>query len=160
MEKQKAKAPSDSSVESRYLVMPQHANQYGTIFGGIIVAWVDMVASMAAQKHCGKEVVTVAIDSLSFREPVYIGEQVVVKAAVNYVGRTSMEVGVEVIRVEPASGKESLATIAFLTFVALDKNKKPTIVAAIVPGTSEEKKRYNEAQVRVQARKKLLKEQK
>jgi len=160
MGKQKAKSPSDSSVESRYLVMPHHANPYGTIFGGIIVAWIDMVASMAAHRHCGKEVVTVAIDSLSFREPVNIGDQVVVKAAVNCVGRTSMEVGVEVIRVEPASGKESLATIAFLTFVALDKNKKPAIVPPIVPTTSDEKKRYNDALLRVQARKKLLKEQK
>lgn len=156
MEKQKAKTPSESSVESRYLVMPQHANPYGTIFGGIIVSWIDMVASMAAQRHCGKEVVTVAIDSLSFKEPVYIGEQVIVKASVNYVGRTSMEVGVEVIRVEPVSGKESLATTAFLTFVALDKNKKPAAVEPIVPGTSEEKKRYNEALLRVEARKKLL----
>ncbi len=160
MKEKKGKSPSESSVESRYLVMPQHANPYGTIFGGIIVSWIDMVASMAAQRHCGKEVVTVAIDSLSFKEPVHIGEQVIVRASVNYVGRTSMEVGVEVIRVEPASGKETLATTAFLTFVALDKNKKPAAVKPIDPRTAQEKKRFNEALLRVEARKKLLKEQK
>jgi len=101
--------------------MPHQANPYGTAFGGAIVAWIDMVASMAAQRHCGKEVVTASIDSLSFKEPIRVGDHVVLKACVNYVGNTSMEVGVRVIREDPYGAKPVIATTAHLTFVALDK---------------------------------------
>jgi acyl-CoA hydrolase len=151
-----AKTPGQSAVVSRYLVMPDQANPCGTAFGGAIVAWIDMVASMAAQKHCGKEVVTAAIDSLNFREPVYVGDHVVLKASVNYAGRTSMEVGVRVTREDPYSQKEIIATTAHLTFVALDKNKKPTPVPRLVPETPDEIRRYENAKIRVQARKELL----
>ena len=65
--------------------MPDQANPYGTAFGGVIIAWIDMIASMAAQRHCGKEVVTASVDSLSFEEPIRIGDHVVLKASVNYV---------------------------------------------------------------------------
>jgi len=156
MKNEKVKRPSDSAVETRYLLMPQHANPFGTAFGGVIVAWIDMVAAMAAQKHCGREVVTASIDSLSFKEPVYIGDHVVLKAAVNYVGRTSMEVGVRVSREDPYSGKQTIATTAHLTFVALDADKKPTCVEPIVPETEDEKRRYENAKMRVKARKELI----
>jgi acyl-CoA hydrolase len=152
----KFKTPADSAVESRYLVMWQDANPYGTVFGGSIVAWIDMLGSMAAHKHCGKEVVTAAIDSISFDQPIYIGDQVVLKAAVSYVGRTSMEVSVVVIREEPKSGRNFVATRAYLTYVALDKNKKPTAAGALVPKTAFEKKEYENALTRVRARRQLL----
>ncbi len=153
-----AKRPADSYVESRYLVMPNHANQYGTIFGGTTVAWIDIVGSMAAQRHCGKEVVTASIDSLSFREPIYIGEHVILKAWVNYVGRSSMEVEVQVYRENPEKGRISLATIAYLTYVALDKNKRPTKVGPLVPVGPQEEHNYKEAEIRVKARKELIKQ--
>ncbi len=151
------KKPGDSAVESRYLLMPHQANPYGTAFGGVIMAWIDMIASMAAQRHCGKEVVTASIDSLSFKEPICVGDHVVLKAAVNYVGRTSMEVGVRVIREDPYSTKQSIATTAHLTFVALGEDKRPCPVAAVLPETADEKRRYENAKLRVQARKELLK---
>jgi acyl-CoA hydrolase len=154
------KKPSDSSVESRYLLMPHQANPYGTAFGGVIMAWIDMIASMAAQRHCGKQVVTASIDSLSFKEPICVGDHVVLKACVNYVGRTSMEVGVRVIREDPYSSRETIATTAHLTFVALDKGKRPTEVAPILPETEDEKRRYQNARLRVQARKELLRKMK
>jgi acyl-CoA hydrolase len=153
---QRGKTPAESAVVTRYLLMPNQANPYGTAFGGAIVAWIDMVASMAAQKHCGKEVVTAAVDSLSFREPIYVGDHVVLRAAVNYVGRTSMEVGVRVTREDARTGREVVATTAHLTFVALAKNKKPTPVPPIIPETADEKRRYENAKMRVQARKELL----
>lgn len=153
----KGKKPADSVVESRYLLMPHQANPYGTAFGGVIVAWIDMIASMAAQRHCGKEVVTASIDSLSFKEPVCVGDHVVLKASVNYVGRTSMEVGVRVIREDPYTAKQTIATTAHLTFVALDENKRPCPVAPILPQTADEKRRYENAKLRVKARKDLLK---
>jgi len=154
------KSPSQSAVESRYLLMPDQANPYGTAFGGAIVAWIDMVASMAAQKHCGREVVTAGIDSLIFKEPIYVGDHVVLRACVNYVGRTSMEVGVQVTRENPRTGRKTVATTAHLTFVALDENKKPTPAPPIVPETPDEKRRYENAKLRVKARKELLEKMK
>jgi len=156
MDNQKAKTPSQSSVEARYVLMPDQANPCGTAFGGAIVAWIDMVAAMAAQRHCGKEVVTASIDSLNFREPIHIGEHVVLKASVNYAGRTSMEVGVQVSREDPYTGRSTVATTAHLTFVALDENKKPTPVPAIIAETEDQKRRYSNAKMRVKNRKELL----
>jgi acyl-CoA hydrolase len=154
---EKGKSPSESAVETRYLIMPQQANPQGTAFGGAIVAWIDMVAAMAAQRHAGCEVVTAGIDSLAFREPIRIGDHVTLKASVNYVSRSSMEVGVQVVKEDPYSGKKVLATTAFLTFVALDENKKPIAAPPIVPETDEEKHRHENAKARVQARKELIK---
>jgi len=156
MENQKGKSPRESAVETRYLLMPHQANPQGTAFGGAIVAWIDMVAAMVAQRHCGKEVVTAGIDSLVFKEPIRVGDHVVLKASINYVGRTSMEVGVQVSREDPYSGNRAVATTAHLTFVALDEKKRPTAVPPILPETEQEKKRYENAKLRVKARKELL----
>jgi acyl-CoA hydrolase len=153
----KGKSPKESTVETRYLIMPHQANPHGTAFGGVIMAWIDMVAAMAAQRHCGKEVVTAGIDSLAFKEPIRIGDHVSLRASVNYVSRSSMEVGVRVTREDPYSGEQVIATTAHLTFVALDENKKPTAAPPIVPETEHEKRRYKNAKVRVKARKELLK---
>jgi len=156
MSKEKTKTPAESAVESRYLIMPHQANPHGTAFGGVIVAWIDMVAAMAAQRHCGKEVVTAGIDSLAFKEPIRIGDHVLLRASVNYVSRSSLEVGVRVTREDPYTGQEVVATSAHLTFVALDENKKPTPAPPIQPQTDAEKRRHANAKIRVQARKELL----
>jgi acyl-CoA hydrolase len=150
------KTPSESTVEARYLVMPPQANPQGTAFGGAIVAWIDMVAAMAAQRHCACQVVTAGIDSLVFKEPIRIGDQVVLKAAVNYVSRSSMEVGVQVTRENPFTGERRIATTAHLTLVALDADGRPTPAPALLPQTPDELRRYEHAKLRVQARKNLL----
>jgi len=155
MENPKGKSPKESAVETRYLLMPHQANPQGTAFGGAIVAWIDMVAAMVAQRHCGKEVVTAGIDSLVFKEPIRIGDHVVLKASINYVGRSSME-GVQVSREDPHGSDKVIATTAHLTFVALDKNKRPTAVPPILPETEQEKKRCENAKLRAKARKELL----
>jgi len=149
------KTPAQSAVETRYLVMPQHANPYGTVFGGVIMEWIDMVASMAAQRHCGMDVVTASIDSLAFENPVRIGDQVVLTASVNYVGKTSMEVGVKVIVENPTTGQKNIATRAYLTFVAVDKHHRPIAAPPIRPETEDEKRRWDNAALRVRARKQL-----
>jgi acyl-CoA hydrolase len=149
------KTPADSAVETRYLVMPGNANAFGTAFGGAIMGWIDMVAAMAAQKHCGRQVVTAGIDSVAFEAPVCIGDQVVLLAAVNYVSRTSMEVGVKVIKENPATGQRVTATRAFVTLVAIDENHHPFPVPQLTPQTDEEKRRANNAALRVKARKQL-----
>ncbi len=154
--KMSAKRPSDSAVETRYLLMPHQTNPYGTAFGGVIMGWIDMVASMAARRHCGREVVTVGIDSISFRRPAYSGDQIVLKACVNFVGRTSMEVGVKVTRENPETGEQDITTTAHLTFVALDEKKKPAQVPPLEPQTDDEKRRCENAKLRVQTRKELV----
>jgi acyl-CoA hydrolase len=157
MTDEQGKSPTQSAVETRYLVMPHQANPHGTVFGGVVMAWMDMVAAMTAQRHCGKEVVTAGIDSLVFKEPINIGDHVVLRASINYVSRSSMEVGVQVAREDPYTGRKVVATTAHLTFVALDENKRPTPVPPVLPQTEQEKRRYENARLRVKARKKLLK---
>jgi len=157
MTNEKGKTPGESMVETRYLVMPQQANPQGTAFGGAIVGWIDMTAAMAGQRHCGREVVTAGIDSLVFRQPIRIGDHVILKATVNYVSRSSMEVGVQVLREDPYTGAQVLATTAHLTLVALDKDKKPVPAPPLLPETAHEKRRYENARLRVQARKERLK---
>lgn len=149
------RTPSQNAVETRYMVMPQHANQYGFVFGGVIVSWIDMIAGMAAQKHCGTNVVTAGIDSLTFQQSVQIGQQVVLLACVNYVGRTSLEVGVKVLCEDVSPPRSVVATKAYLTFVAVDAHHKPIPVPALVPQTEDEKRRWKNAALRVAARKEL-----
>ena len=151
-----AKTPRESVVESRYLVMPQHANDCGIAFGGTIMSWIDMVAAMVAQRHCEREVVTVSIDKLSFLAPIQIGDHVLLKASVNYVGQTSMEVGVQVIKENPYQGQSVRATTAYLTFVGIDRNKKPTPIPRLSPETPDEIRRFENAKLRVAARQELL----
>ena len=153
-----AKSPAQSAVETRYLVMPHQANPFGTAFGGVIMGWIDMVASMAAQRHCGTEVVTAGIDSMAFHEAIGIGDHVVLLAGVNYVGKTSMEVGVKVMREDPVTHKRTVATKAYLTFVSIDKNHKPIAAPPMEPKTEDEKRRWNNAALRVKARKALRKQ--
>ncbi|HNJ03438.1 MAG TPA: hotdog domain-containing protein, partial [Leptospiraceae bacterium] len=74
--------------------MPDHANHYGTLFGGTLMGWIDMVAVMVAQRHCGREAVTASVDRLNFLSPISVGDHVLLRASVNYTGRTSMEIGV------------------------------------------------------------------
>ena len=151
---QTGKTPSESAVVTRYLVMPQQANPKGTAFGGAIMGWIDMVAALAAERHCRTEVVTAGIDSMSFKEPIRIGDHVVLHASVNYVSRSSMEVGVRVTRENPSTGEKAIATTAHLTLVALDQDKKPIAAPPVLPQTADEKRRYENARQRVQERKK------
>lgn len=149
------KSPADSVVETRYLLMPHQANPFGTAFGGVIMSWIDMVASMAAQRHCGSQIVTAGIDSVAFHKPVQIGDHVILLAAVNYVGKTSLEVGVKVIREDPITHERIPATKAYLTFVAIDENHKPIAAPPLEPKTEDEKRRWNNAAMRVKNRKAL-----
>ena len=156
MDRLKPKSPAESAVESRYVLMPQNANHLGTAFGGTIMSWIDMIAGMAATRHSGTLTVTAGIDSITFLTPIYIGEQVVIKSRVNYVGNTSLEVGVQVTKENPGTGEVSKTTSAYLTFVALDDNKKPVKVPDLVLLTDEDRRRNENAKMRVQARKELL----
>ncbi|HNL68092.1 MAG TPA: acyl-CoA thioesterase [Leptospiraceae bacterium] len=152
-----AKTPRSSSVETRHLVMPDHANHYGTLFGGTLMGWIDMVAVMVAQRHCGREAVTASVDRLNFLSPISVGDHVLLRASVNYTGRTSMEIGVQVSRENPYTGEVVRATTAYLTFVALDENKKPVPIPPVEPETEIEKRRFRNAILRVEANRNLVK---
>ncbi len=151
---QNGKTPSESQVDTRYLLMPDQANAYGTAFGGVIMAWIDMTAAMAAQKHSGTQIVTASIESMSFLEPIRIGEHIHLRARVIYTGRSSMQVEVRVLRENPLNNTKGLATTAYLTFVAIDENNHPIPVAPLLPQSDEERLCFQQAQQRYQSRKK------
>ena len=106
------------------LVLPGDINALGSIFGGTIMSWIDIAAAIASQRHSAKEVVTASIDQLSFVAPVYKGWVVNLKASVNFVAKTSMEVGVRVDAENPKTGETFHTVSAYLTFVALGSNGK------------------------------------
>ncbi len=149
------RTPADSQVITRYMVMPEHANTAGTMFGGVLLGWIDSIAAMVTMRHCRCQTVTASIDHLSFRRPINVGDHVVLKSSVNYVGNTSLEVGVSVWVDHPIQGKVYKATTAYLTFVCLDENKKPKRVPRLKVTTPDEIRRFENAKLRVESRKKL-----
>ncbi len=151
----KPKTPAQSAIETRHLLMPHQVNAHGTAFGGVIMSWIDITGAMAAMRHCEGAVVTAGIDQLSFQAPIHLSDQVVLKATVNYVGRTSMEVGVTVLREDIRTGEQVQTTKAYLTFVHVDEHGRPAPVPPLEPQTPEEKRRYTEAKARVAARRKM-----
>lgn len=145
---------SESFVEMRNLVMPNHTNPQNTIFGGVVMSWIDLAAAMVAERHAKKTVVTVHIGDISFKGPIKVGEHVLVRASLNYVGKTSMLVGVKVVAENPITGETRHTTTAYLTFVALDSTGRPAPVASVIPETEDEKRRFDEGKMRIEAMKK------
>ena len=129
-------------------MMPQDANNLGHIFGGVILSMMDKTAAIAAFRHSRASVVTASIDRVDFREPIHLGDLVVMKASVNYAGRTSMEVGVRVEAEELLTGRRRHTNSCYLTFVAVDKKGHPIEVPELVPETPEEQRRYEAARER------------
>ncbi len=146
------KTVGQSHVENTQLVLPQHANILGNVFGGSVMEWIDVTAGTAASRHSRRVAVTASIDSLDFLAPVKVGHIVTLKASVNYTARSSMEVGVKVISEDPITGESKHTASAYLTFVAIDEVGKPVPVPQIVPETEDEKRRWTMAQARHQAR--------
>lgn len=146
------KKVSDSLVTMTELVLPTHTNALDSIFGGVIMSWIDIAAAISAQRHCQKPVVTASIDDLHFIKPVYKGWIVNLKACVNYTANTSVEIGVRVDAENPIRGECFHTASAYLTFVALGDDGKPSRVPKIIPVSDEEKRRYEAAQKRRQWR--------
>jgi acyl-CoA hydrolase len=138
----------DSRHESSEIMMPQHANNLGHVFGGVILSMLDRVAAVSAIRHARQNCVTVSVDRVDFREPIHLGDLVVMKSSVNYVGRTSMEIGVRVDAEDLATGARRHTNSCYLTFVAIDRNHRPIAIPPIVPETEDEKRRYQAAQER------------
>jgi acyl-CoA hydrolase len=124
------------------------ANNGGNIHGGVIMYLCDEAAGIAAVRHSGCRVVTVAMDRMTFLHPVYVGHLLTLKATVNAAWSTSMEVGVRVEAENIRSGEVTATSTAYLTMVALDEDGRPTAVPAIAPETADEERRAREAQLR------------
>jgi acyl-CoA hydrolase len=143
-----AKRVSESALITYRLMMPTDANIAGNVFGGSIMKYMDEIAGIVAFRHAGMNVVTASIDRMNFYAPVYIGDLLILKASVNYVGRTSMEVGVRIEAQDPRSGRSVRAGSCYLTYVALNSKGRPTPVPKLFPQTAEEKLRFRQASIR------------
>ncbi len=141
----KGRHPRDSETVMSELMMPQHANIMGNVFGGVVLALVDRVAAVAAIRHSNRQCVTVSVDKVDFREPIHVGELLTAYGRVNFAGRTSMEVGVKVLSENPLTGQKRHTNSCYLTYVALDDSFAPTEVPPILPETPDEKRRYDRA---------------
>src|SRR5215467_15367485 len=142
----KAKPVSASRSEMAEVVLPATTNPLGKLLGGHVMHLVDIAAAMAASRHANSYVVTASVDHIDFRNPVNIGELVILKAQVNRVFRTSMEVGVKVFSENALTGERKHTTTAYVTFVALDAGtREPKPVPPLILRTAEEKRRWREA---------------
>lgn len=148
---------SDSKIEQLQPVFKAHLNDQDRLFGGQLVAWIDIVAGAVARRHCHRNVTTAEIDSLQFKAPVYAGNVVVLYGRLTYVGHTSMEVRVDSY-VEALNGDRKLVNTAYLVLVALDENGKPTPVPRLIHETDEEMTEWAAGEKRRELRKKRREE--
>jgi acyl-CoA hydrolase len=146
--REKGRPASDSAVSTVRIMMPTDANIRGNVFGGAILRYMDEIAAVAAFRHARKNVVTASIDRMDFLAPVYLGNLLILKAIVNYVGRTSMEIGVRIEAEDLVTGKVTHAGSCYLTYVALDDKGHPTQVAPLIPVTADQRRRLKEALTR------------
>jgi len=130
------------------LMMPHMANNMGNVFGGVILSLVDRVAAVAAMRHARRPCVTVAMDQVDFREPIYLGELVTAVAAVNFAGKTSMEVGVRIEAENVLTGQRRHTNTCYVTYVAVDERGRPAPVPPLLAESENEKRRYAAAEAR------------
>jgi uncharacterized protein (TIGR00369 family) len=146
------KRVKDSQVTLHHFMLPQHANPLGNVHGGVMMRLVDEAAGLCAMRHAQHPAVTIAIDSMTFYSPVRVGELVTLNASLNWVGHTSMEVGVRVVAENPLTGERTHTNSAYLVFVALDDDSQPVKVPPLILETDEERRRWIEAEARQQRR--------
>jgi uncharacterized protein (TIGR00369 family) len=141
-----------SRVTLSQLMHLEHANLLGNVHGGWVMKLADEAGALACMRHAQKKVVTVAIDSMTFRQPIKLGDLVILSAEVTYTGRTSMEVTVEVHAENPVTGEQTHTNTAYLVYVALDDEGRPTSVPKLQAETEEDKQKMEQARERQQRR--------
>jgi len=149
---EKKKNSRASRVHLSQLMQPEHANHHGNVHGGWIMKLVDEAGALACMRHAQTRVVTVAVDSLVFREPIKIGDLVTFTAEVTHTGRTSMEAEVQVIAENPITGEQTHTNTAYLVYVALDDKDRPTTIPPLAAETQDELERLELARQRQQRR--------
>ena len=142
----------ESVSEYAELALPTDVNHLGNVLGGKVMHLVDLAGALAAIRHVRQPVVTASVDSMQFLHPVHIGELILLRSSVNRVFQTSMEVGVKVTTENLMTGERRHTCSAYLTFVALDENGRPTVAPPVIPESEEEKRRYQQAGERRQYR--------
>lgn len=149
-----AKKVKESRIVNTAQVLSCDLNNYNTLFGGILMKKLDDAATLSARRHSRvKECVTASTDSIDFLCPIHQTDSVCVESFVTYTGRTSMEIFCKVIAEDIMTGERRIAATAFLTFVALDENKRPVEIPSVIPETDEEKFLYNTGKERAEIRK-------
>ncbi len=138
----------ETQHETSQLMMPQHSNNLNNVFGGVLLAMMDTAAAVSAIRHARTTCVTVSVDRVDFRQPIYLGELVIMKCSVNFVGRTSMEVGVRVEAEHLLTGVRRHTNSCYLTYVAVDATGRPVEVPRLVAEDPEEIRRYEAAKER------------
>jgi uncharacterized protein (TIGR00369 family) len=141
-----------SHISIAQLMQPEHANASGNVHGGWIMKLVDECAALACMRHAQRRVVTVAVDSMTFRQPIKIGDLVTLTAEVTYAGRTSMEAEVHVEAENPITGVKTYTNNAYLVYVALDETGSPVPISPLLAETPEEQTRMDQAKKRQSAR--------
>jgi len=141
-----------SRISIAQLMQPEHANNLGNVHGGWIMKLVDEAGALACMRHAQRRVVTVAIDSMVFRQPIRIGDLIILNAEVTYAGRTSMEAEVQVQAENPVTGERTHTNTAYLVYVALDDNGSPISVPPLNAETEEEKQKMEQANERQRRR--------
>ncbi|MCH2224621.1 MAG: acyl-CoA thioesterase [Crocinitomicaceae bacterium] len=140
-----AKKASETLSITTKVVLPNDTNALGNLFGGQLLAWMDVIASVSAHRHCRRVVVTASVNNVSFRQPIEEGSIVTLEAKVSRAFSSSMEVFVDVYVENPVSGKREKSNEAIYTFVAVDQNGGPIEVPEIIAETEKEKIRYEGA---------------
>jgi acyl-CoA hydrolase len=143
---------AETRCEMSWIVMPSQTNALGTVFGGEVMAWIDVCAAISAQRFCRSDVVTASMDQLVFQAPIKHGWVAVVIGHVTWAGTTSMEVHVEVLAEDPYSGARTQTAEARLTFVALDADGNKRQVPTLLCETDEQREAQNGGRERQQAR--------
>jgi len=141
----------ESRTEQIQILMPEHINGSGRLFGGRLVEWIDVVAAVAARRHSGRNVPTMSIDHLEFTHPAYVNDTLGLVGQLTHAGRTSMEVRVDTF-IERLDGEKLHINRAYLVMVALDENDKPTPVPPLICDTDEERAEFEAAKLRREAR--------
>jgi len=141
-----------SRVTLSQLMHPEHANLLGNVHGGWIMKLVDEAGALASMRHAQRKVVTVAIDSMVFGQPIRIGDLIILNAEVTYTGRTSLEAEVQVMAENPITGEQTHTNTAYLVYVALDDDGRPTTVPPLEAETAEEKQKMERAKERQERR--------
>jgi len=143
-----AKRIQDSSIIMTHVMLPQDTNPAGNVHGGVIMKHIDNAAVSVSIRHTRSNAVTASIDRLDFHNPVFLGNILTLKASINFVGTTSMEVGVRVESENPYSGEVNHTASAYLTVVALGDNGRPKKIPPIILETEDEIRRNNAARAR------------
>lgn len=146
------RAVRESQSEMNEIVLPNDANPLGALLGGRLMHWMDLAAALAAHRHSRNYVVTAAIDHLDFVVPVHVGDLVILKSSVNRAFHSSMEVGVKVWVENYIAATRRHVSSAYLTFVAVDRHGRHLPVPPVLPETEEQKRRYEDAGRRREAR--------